>query len=602
MSLTRVCTLLAATLVLAAAPARGANIVVPPGDSAQLVAAFTTANGNGEDDTIVLGAGSTYALTAPAIGVNGLPAVTGKITVQGNGATIARTGGPEFRILDVAGTGDLTLDRVTVKGGRVTFNFPQPNFSDGGAGIRVLGAGKLTLTNSTVTQNQCLGDVCQGGGILAFDNAFPVVTLTDSTVSESFAQTGGGISLRHNDQILRLTRTTITGNTGITGGGIATNGHDQVTIVDSIIHGNSVSELVPGGALGGGILDIGGASWTISGTTISGNTVTANINGSFTGAYGGGMGENGGATITMVNSTVTGNSCTNNGTALVAGGGLFSEGGGTWSLRNVTIAGNTVTGQNGSGGGLETTRGTYTLRNSIVSGNSAGSKPDCSAAGNMLASVLSEGHNLVGSTTGCGGFVLGAGDLVGQDPQLGALADNTGPTPTMALPPGSPAVDAGDPAAPGTGTGCEPADQRGVARPQGAACDIGAFELGVSTVTTTTLPGCAAVPTFESIDCRLDLLVALVEQGQGLRNLKTRLLRAVKNARTRKKKAEGLAAAGRRRPAKRELKKAVRQMVTFLQTARSRTGRRVIEGQIRMTLIDRGSPILTDMKSLLATL
>ena len=61
---------------------------------------------------------------------------------------------------------------------------------------------------------------------------------------------------------------------------------------------------------------------------------------------------------------------------------------------------------------------------------------------------------------------------------LGPLQDNGGPTFTHALLAGSPAIDARNPAAPGSGgNACEATDQRGVARPQGAACDIGAFEL-----------------------------------------------------------------------------------------------------------------------------
>jgi uncharacterized repeat protein (TIGR01451 family) len=63
---------------------------------------------------------------------------------------------------------------------------------------------------------------------------------------------------------------------------------------------------------------------------------------------------------------------------------------------------------------------------------------------------------------------------VAADPGLAPLADNGGPTDTMALPPNSPAIDAG------TSVGCPPTDQRGIARSQGTACDIGAFELAVA--------------------------------------------------------------------------------------------------------------------------
>jgi hypothetical protein len=84
------------------------------------------------------------------------------------------------------------------------------------------------------------------------------------------------------------------------------------------------------------------------------------------------------------------------------------------------------------------------------------------------------GHNLIGATNGSSGFT-GPGDLVGSaaaplDPKVGPLANNCGLTPTMALLPGSPAINAGSP------VGAPPTDQRGVARPRQAAVDIGAFQ------------------------------------------------------------------------------------------------------------------------------
>ena len=77
----------------------------------------------------------------------------------------------------------------------------------------------------------------------------------------------------------------------------------------------------------------------------------------------------------------------------------------------------------------------------------------------------------------------GSAEITGQDPKLGPLTNNGGPTETRALLHGSPAIDAGNPATPGSGgNACEATDQRGVARPQDgdaggvATCDIGAFE------------------------------------------------------------------------------------------------------------------------------
>jgi hypothetical protein len=96
------------------------------------------------------------------------------------------------------------------------------------------------------------------------------------------------------------------------------------------------------------------------------------------------------------------------------------------------------------------------------------------AGPDIIGSVTSLGHNLIGTTNGTDGFTM-PGDLVGSlelplDPKLGPLADNGGPTWTMALLPSSPAIEAG--ATPG-----QPSiDQRGVVRPQGRAADIGAYE------------------------------------------------------------------------------------------------------------------------------
>jgi hypothetical protein len=109
--------------------------------------------------------------------------------------------------------------------------------------------------------------------------------------------------------------------------------------------------------------------------------------------------------------------------------------------------------------------------------------------------VTSGGHN-IDDLNGCG--FSAAGDRVNTNPHVGGLADNGGPTQTMALQTGSPAIDAG------TNTGCPGTDQRGVARPQGSACDIGAYEVappsgsteaatGVGT-TTATLNGTASNP------------------------------------------------------------------------------------------------------------
>jgi hypothetical protein len=95
-----------------------------------------------------------------------------------------------------------------------------------------------------------------------------------------------------------------------------------------------------------------------------------------------------------------------------------------------------------------------------------------------MASLTSLGYNLVENLTGCSG-ITGTGDVTGMDPRLGPLADNGGPTQTRLLLAGSPALNAGNPAAPdGLSPNCETTDQRGQLRTVIVAlpCDIGALE------------------------------------------------------------------------------------------------------------------------------
>jgi hypothetical protein len=158
------------------------------------------------------------------------------------------------------------------------------------------------------------------------------------------------------------------------------------------------------------------------------------------------------------------------------GGGVFVYDG-TVSLTHVTMAHNSalggVTGPIGTtnigpaqGGGINISNSTVAFLSSILSSNLAGS--------NCFGVITDAGHN-ISSDASC--HFSAAGSLNNTDPLLGPLADNGGPTPSMALLAGSPAIDAADSA------GCPDTDQRGIARPFGAACDIGAFEATSSSAT-----------------------------------------------------------------------------------------------------------------------
>jgi CSLREA domain-containing protein len=222
----------------------------------------------------------------------------------------------------------------------------------------------------------------------------------------------------------------------LNGGAIA--GGGALTLRRSLVANNQA-------ASGGGIFWI--SDLTVDQCTIAGNRATTTTNGI---ANGGGAICAGGDLITITNSTLTGN------TAVAAGGGgaiLFFT---TVNLVNDTVTGN----QAGHGGGLALSS-VGRLANTIVAGNQGG---DCfTSRGNATSD-----HSL-DSDNSC--FLTDAGSKPGVNPLLGPLANNGGPTDTLALLAGSPAIDAGDNAT------CLPTDQRGVTRPQGPACDIGAFEV-----------------------------------------------------------------------------------------------------------------------------
>jgi hypothetical protein len=201
---------------------------------------------------------------------------------------------------------------------------------------------------------------------------------------------------------------------------------------------------------------------TMVGSTVSDNVAIRSIFAGPSAGVGGGASV-GGATIR--NSTISGNG------ALI-GGGIAVQPNGTVSLFNVTVAANAGTGLLGPGM-------TLVLRNTIVAGNAG----DCSDLDGSGFTTVGDAYNIDSDGT----CQLSGTDQPGVDPLLAPLADNGGPTFTHALIVGSPAIDMGSPAAPGSGgTACEATDQRGVVRPVGVRCDVGAFEGSVVTTSTTT--------------------------------------------------------------------------------------------------------------------
>ncbi len=242
-----------------------------------------------------------------------------------------------------------------------------------------------------------------------------------------------------------------------------------------------------------------GSVVSISGITISGGLASA--------GSGGGIFNDGG-NLTVSDSTITDNSAGE-------GGGIDTVNNDTESqsttITNSTISGNTSA---TSGGGVTTFSGRTTIKFSTITKNTANdrfgsgvaSSGNNSARTEVLSTIISEntntdvdffsgttnsfvsnGYNLIGDD-GNDGNATGAfnqtGDQVATDaepinPMLDPLADNGGPTMTHALLTDSPAIDAGPPTS--GDTICPPplTDQRGISRPQGSHCDIGAYEVEV---------------------------------------------------------------------------------------------------------------------------
>jgi hypothetical protein len=445
-----------------------------------LRAAIALADGRPGRNTIDFSPSVTGTITL----LSALPDLTGDTNLSGPGAsalTVARSaapGTPEFGIFTVDAGAQVTISGLTITGGQAV------NFGGG-----IDNAGTLMVTDSTLSGNSAggLGSVGFGGGI---DNA-GTLTVIDSTLSGNSGGgeipggagfyatgTGGGID---NAGTLTVIDSTLSGNSGgAGGGGIESEG--TLTVTDSTLSGNSA-----GGGTGGGI-DNGG-TLALTNSTLSGNRA----------GTGGGI-DNGG-TLTVTDSTLSGNTATGGFVefSFFAGIGGGIANGGTLTVINSTLSGNTATGGfvgefgSSQGGGIGNEGGTVTVINSTLSGNTSASgggvfvpTPEFGRVGKVTAidsifanpvggnlviesggEFVSLGHNLFSDTPAVS---LAPTDLTNTDPLLAPLGDYGGPTQTMALLPGSPAIDAGVAVA-GVTT-----DQRGVPRPQGTAPDIGAFE------------------------------------------------------------------------------------------------------------------------------
>jgi hypothetical protein len=325
------------------------------------------------------------------------------------------------------------------------------------------------------------GTIIDGEGIntvVTISSASAQIAISRVTVAHGYSQqySGGGIV---NAGILMINAARITGNRSrCFGGGIANGG--VLTINKSTISENSVSQVGACRGFGGGIGNRG--TLTLNNSTISRNTGSGT-----TGPTGGGIYNTG--SVTVNNSTISGNVLAKSGTFYgTDGGGITNSG--TLKIRSSTISANGAQ----FGGNLYRTA---SMRNSIIANPVSG--------GNCHGTVASEGYNL--SSDGTCDFD-GTGDLNNTDPLLGPLQNNGGPTQTMALLSGSPAIDSGNPG------GCTDdqghllkTDQRGEPRPDkedSVGCDMGAYE-SQSVASGPVLTGYCAAPSYPRCAVALDL-------------------------------------------------------------------------------------------------
>jgi CSLREA domain-containing protein len=402
-----------------------------------------------------------------------VPGLTGTITLSGTSLSIARSlsiVGPGAGSLTVSGN---NASRVFTIGRELTTSIQGLTLTNGNSGADHGGAiyhdgGRLTITDCVISGNTAAAVMRDGGGIYTWG----VLNVSGSEVTDNTADHGAGIYADYSSYSeVSVTNSTISRNTATGYGGGIFSDQATLTITESTIEGNAT--LWGGGGIfhysEGQLLSV--IRSTISGNS-SGNSTTAGDGGGIA-AYS----SNSSAPHTLIrNSTISGN------IASAAGGG-FENWGGQAAVVLSTITGNHA---GDSGGGVhnwtDAAPVVTQVKGSLVWGNTSGtSTPDDVAAYLDPNGYTSLGHNLIGAAGTIVNFAedFGAeGDLTGVTDatlvKLGPLTDNGGPTRTHALAAGSLAINAGtctDQVEATVGT-----DQRGVFRPQGTACDIGAYE------------------------------------------------------------------------------------------------------------------------------
>jgi CSLREA domain-containing protein len=393
----------------------------------------------------------TFSVTGTIPLTLGQLTISKDITISGPGAGLLTISGEDdFRVFFIDNsTSIVTISGLTIANGKVT--------DDDGGGVR--NHGTLTLDQVTIDNNT-------------------------AAVGASFFVDGGGV---HNTNTLTITNSLLINNEANFTGGAISNVGPSLNISNVTINDNYVAGL-GGGGIGGGIASINSGTLTMDAVSITSN-IAKNAGGMYINnmtqfemsnslVYSneaadniGGVWVSGVAGIyTIRNSTISKNSQTTS--SIGQAGGLWVDGPVTANLDHVTITDNVAVGTGGGAGIFISGAPTVNIQNSLVALNAASnsSDDDCNGTINSLDYNLiqdADGNcTITGSTTN---------NITNQDPLLNPLADNGGATQTHSLQSTSPALNVIPNSVNGCGTTFT-TDQRGISRPQGSSCDMGAFE------------------------------------------------------------------------------------------------------------------------------
>lgn len=387
------------------------------------------------------------------------------------------------------GGGIYSEGTLTLTDCRVAMNTSEETAS----GVYNAAGGTASLVNTMVDDNYIAGGIWNGGEMSLVDS-----TARQNNVNDPLASLCAGISN--------------TGQLSMSGGVVADNGSptyyagicnldesSSASISGTLITQNigsgvvnygtmiledvEISEHIKGGGFNYNVMELrrsivkmnispkAGGIWNVSGEiTIEESTISENQ----ASMWGGGLMNNADAIMLVRSSTISDNEAT------IRGGGLYIAGPAVTTLENTTVSGNLSP----EGAGIAN-NGNLTMKFVTVTNNSAhGISSVNIGLTDFISTIIADngtadcfgsgyttlGHNL--DSDGTCNLDITLNDIPAAAPLLGPLANNGGLTLTHALLPASPAVEAG-----ASGADCPPADQRGVSRPQGLQCDIGAFEL-----------------------------------------------------------------------------------------------------------------------------